>query len=107
MNRIFTFFHLFFILTYLIIHIIKHTFNYLDNVDVRTGTYLIDSIDNYVRFNARVALKIYRRFQGIKDDKARFYRIGKCSLPLAIRTTAGAMVMFYKDIFSTNLNKLN
>lgn len=86
---------------------IKRSFNYLDDIDVKTGAYLLDSIEDYVRFNARVALKIYRRFQGIKDNENRFYRIGKCSLPLAIRTTAGAMVMFYKDISSRNLEKLN
>lgn len=86
---------------------IKRSFNYLDDINVKTGAYLIHSIEDYIRFNARVSLKVYRRFQGIKDDETRFYRIGRCSLPLAIRTTAGAMVMFYNDISSKDLSKLN
>lgn len=65
---------------------------------VNKGAYLLDSINDYIRFNARVAIKIYRRFKNISDDEKRFYRIGRCGLPLAQRTTAGAMVLFYKDI---------
>lgn len=74
------------------------TYRYISEFQVETGTYLLKSIEDYVRFNARVALKIYRHFKSISDDKDRFYLICRCGLPLAERTTAGAMVMFYNDI---------
>ncbi|MCQ4923823.1 zinc dependent phospholipase C family protein [Tissierella carlieri] len=80
---------------------VKHTYEYIKEFQVDKGTYLLDSIEDYIRFNSRVALKIYRRFKKIPDDENRFYRISRCGLPLAERTTAGAMIMFYNDIFSS------
>jgi phospholipase C len=77
---------------------VKYTFKKLDDFNVEKGAYLLDSIENYIKFNARVALKIYKKFKSIQNDEERFFRVTKCSLPLAKRTTAGAMIMFYKDI---------
>lgn len=77
---------------------VKRTYEYIGDFQVKTGAYLLDSIEDYVRFNARVAIKIHRRFKMISDNENRYYRITKCALPLAKRTTAGAMVMFYSDI---------
>lgn len=79
---------------------VKHTYEYIKEFQVEKGTYLLDSIEDYIRFNSRVAIKIYNRFKIISDEKNRFYRITRCGLPLAERTTAGAMIMFYNDIFS-------
>lgn len=79
---------------------VKRTYENIGEFQVDNGTYLLDSIDDYVRFNARVAIKIHRRFNAISDNENRYYRITRCALPLAKRTTAGAMVMFYGDIFS-------
>lgn len=76
---------------------VKSSYEYVKEFKVETGTYMLDSIEDYIRFNSRVALKIYRRFKSIHDDKTRFYRICRCGLPLSERTTAGAMVMFYND----------
>ena len=77
---------------------VKGTYEYLEDFQVEKGAYLLDSIQNYIRFNARVAIKIYKNFNMISDDKEKFYLITKCALPLAKRTTAGAMIMFYDDI---------
>lgn len=60
--------------------------------------YFLESIADYVRFNTRVALKIYRRFSHIREDDCRYFRTIRCSLPLAKRTTTGALLLFYKDI---------
>lgn len=84
---------------------VKRTYKYIDEFKVEKGAYLVGAIEDYIRFNARVALKIHKRFKYITDDEERFYRICRCGLPLAERTTAGAMVMFYNDIFSKK--KLN
>lgn len=77
---------------------VMRTYDYMDDFKVEKGTYLLDFIEDYIRFNSRVALKIHKKFKVITDDENRFYRITRCTLPLAKRTTAGAMVMFYNDI---------
>ncbi len=77
---------------------IKRTYGYIKDFQVHTGAYLIHSIRDYIRFNARVAMKIHSHFSYITDDELRYYKIARCSLPLAKRTTAGAMIMFYKQI---------
>ena len=76
------------------------TYKYVSEFQVETGTYLLKSIEDYVRFNSRVALKVYRKFKSVKDNNERFYLICRCGLPLAERTTAGAMVMFFNEISS-------
>lgn len=62
--------------------------------------YKLNSIPDYVRFNSRLALKIHRKFKGIKEDECRFSRITKCTIPLSIRTTAGLMILYYNEIAS-------
>jgi len=78
---------------------VKRTYVNLKDFKVEKGTYFLDSISDYIRFNARVAVKIYKKYKDISWGEERFHRIAKCSIPLAKRTTAGAMVMFYRDIF--------
>ena len=77
---------------------VKRTYEYLEDFQVKNGAYLLDTIEDYISFNARVAIKIYKKFNNISDNEKRFYRISKCALPLAKRTTAGAMIMFYNDV---------
>ena len=78
---------------------VKRTYQYNKDFKVETGAYLISSIEDYVWFNARVAMKVYKHFHSIKKDEERYYKIAKCTLPLAKRTTAGAMIMFYNTLF--------
>ncbi|HWQ80021.1 MAG TPA: zinc dependent phospholipase C family protein [Anaerovoracaceae bacterium] len=77
---------------------VKRTYQYVHNFQALQGAYVMSTIENYVKFNARIALKIHRRFRDIEDDENRYYRTAKCTLPLAERTTAGAMVLFYNNI---------
>lgn len=77
---------------------VKRTYDNVDVFQAYQGAYLLSSIENYIRFNARIALKIYKRFRLIKNADSRYYRITKCTLPLAEKTTAGAMVLFYRQI---------
>ncbi len=85
---------------------VKRTYKYVGEFQVETGTYLLDSIENYIRFNARIALKVYKRFKDISEDEERYHQIAACGLPLAKRTTAGAMVMFYREVFGFNDKKV-
>lgn len=78
---------------------IKRSYKYIKEFKIKEGTYLLDSIEDYVRFNTRVALRVDKHFRYIEEEEDRFYRIARCCLPLAQRTTAGAFVTFYKDAF--------
>lgn len=78
---------------------IKRSYKYIKEFKINEGTYILDSVEEYVRFNTRVAIRIDRHFRAIPDEEDRFYRIARCGLPLAQRTTAGAFVTFYKDAF--------
>ncbi len=78
---------------------VKRTYRYVRDFRAEKGSVLFDTIHEYIRFNARVAMKVYKKFRVIKESEQRYYRTARCTLPLAERTTAGCMVMFYKDIF--------
>ena len=77
---------------------IKKTYRYMDIFRVDSGAHLLKSYKDYIEFNARVSKRIYKKFKHIKDSDERYYSLAKCGLPLAERTTAGAMVIFYKEI---------
>lgn len=77
---------------------VLRTYQHVTDFQVEKGAYLLDSIENYIKFNARIAMKVHKRFKRIPDDEERFHKIAGCSLPLAERTTAGAMVMFYDEV---------
>ncbi|HVI40551.1 MAG TPA: zinc dependent phospholipase C family protein [Anaerovoracaceae bacterium] len=77
---------------------VKRTYQNVNAFQAYQGAYVLSTIENYMKFNAKTALKIYKRFRTIKNDESRYYRITKCTLPLAERTTAGAMVMFYDNV---------
>lgn len=64
---------------------------------------VFDEIEDFVRFNTKVALRIYKQFKKIKDDNLRFYKTTRCSLPLAQRTTAGCLIMFLRKVNSIDL----
>lgn len=82
---------------------IKKTYENVGIFRAKKAPYVLNSIEDYVRFNSRVALKVYRRFKDIDKNKYRYYRIARCNVPLAMRTSAGAMMMFYNDINDKNI----
>ncbi|OLS03580.1 zinc dependent phospholipase C family protein [Tissierella creatinophila] len=77
---------------------IKKTYRYMDTFRVDRGVHIMDRYEDYVEFNARVSKRIYKKHKNIKDSDERYYSFAKCGLPLAERTTAGAMILFYKEI---------
>ena len=83
---------------------VKRTYQYIQDFQVERGTYVLDSIEDYIRFNARVAIRIHKKFKKISNAEERFYRTTRCALPIAKRTSAGAMLIFYNDIFSNKNN---
>ena len=81
---------------------VKRTHENVKSFRAEHGAYLLSSIESFIKFNARTAIKIHKKFRAIQDDEKRFYRITRCTLPLAERTTAGAMVLFYHKIQKNN-----
>jgi phospholipase C len=77
---------------------VKRTYQNIDAFQAYQKAYVLSTIENYVKFNARTALKVYKRFRGVSDDEDRYYRITRCTLPLAERTTAGALITFYNNV---------
>lgn len=77
---------------------VKQTYDSIVEFNAEKGAYLLDSIESYIKYNSQIAIKIYKKYNGIKNEEYRYYQITKCALPLAVRTTAGAMIMFYNDV---------
>ncbi len=86
---------------------VKRTYKYIHEFRTKQGGVYFDEYSNFIKFNAKTAMKIYKRFKTIEEDEKRFYHITKCILPLAARTTAGCMLMFYNQVFNKNIEKLN
>ena len=61
------------------------------------GGYYGDDIQEYIRCNARCAIKIFSKLKDIDDSKKRYYTIAKFTLPLAQKSTAGCLLTFYKN----------
>lgn len=78
---------------------VRNTYDHVKEFRAETGAYRLKSLENYMRFNARIAIKVYKRFRDIKEDEIRFYKTSACILPLAQRTTAGFMVLFFNKMF--------
>lgn len=77
---------------------IKKIYLFTPEFKVSNGGYYIESIEEAIRYNARIAMKTYSKLMYILDDNLRNYTISKYMLPLAERTTAGCLMRFYKDI---------
>lgn len=82
-------------------YVIKTYQNVHDYRDLN-GAYKLKSLENYFRFNARVALKVHKHYRHIKKDDERFDKITRCVIPLAERTTAGFMLSFYEKAIEDN-----
>lgn len=67
------------------------------NFSATHGGYYMDSIAEFIRCNARTAIKIFNRLKDIEDDEKRYFTITKFTLPLAQKTTAGCLMRFYRD----------
>lgn len=62
-----------------------------------SGIYM-NSIKNYIEFNAKLAIKTYNKYQHEQNENLRYHKITSVILKLAQRTTAGMMLKFVHDI---------
>lgn len=77
---------------------IKRTYLKTLSFRVGNGGCYLDTIEEFIKYNAKAAIKIHSRLNDIKNDETRYYEITKFILPLAQRTTAGCFMRFYKDV---------
>lgn len=77
--------------------IIRNHKNY-DEFRLEYGGIYFDSIEEYIEFNSREAINIYKHNSAIKNRESRFFLITSNILTMAQATTAGVMVKFYRDI---------
>ena len=82
---------------------VKKHYNMTANFRVERGSIKLNSISEYVDFNAKMALKIDERYEDIEQERLRFYKIAMKSLALSQKSTAGCMLMFYNDLFIRNM----
>jgi Zinc dependent phospholipase C. len=61
------------------------------------GYYYMRCINEAIACNARNAIKIFAKLKRIEDEYKRFHTITKFILPLAQKSSAGCLMMFYKD----------
>lgn len=59
---------------------------------------ILQSVTDYANYNSSNALKIDYLYQNITDLNTKFYLIALKSITLAQKTSAGCMIMFYKDL---------
>lgn len=78
---------------------IIRTYKYVQEYKAEKGSYQLKSLENYMKFNGRIAMKVYKHYKYIKNDEDRFKKIACCTLPLAERTTAGFMLYFFQKAF--------
>jgi phospholipase C len=77
---------------------VKLTYNIKDEFITFDKPIVFKELKDYILFNTKTSLRTYRQFKKIDNKIQRYYRITKCILPLAQRTTAGCLLMFLKDI---------
>ncbi|MEG1310842.1 MAG: zinc dependent phospholipase C family protein [Romboutsia sp.] len=62
---------------------------------------ILNSIEEYANYNSTNALYIDHMYREIEDLGTRFYLTASNSLILSQKSSAGCMLMFYKDLFLT------
>lgn len=69
-----------------------------DEFKIEEGGIYFNSLKDYINFNSKEAINVYRKHWHVKNRHARFQIITSIILTMAQATTAGLMLKFYKDI---------
>lgn len=73
-----------------------------DEFRINNGGIYLESLVDYIHYNSKESIKIYRKHCNIKNKHVRFHLITSLILTMAQATTAGLMLKFYKDIQEIN-----
>lgn len=76
---------------------VHRTYDEVEIFKAEDGGVYLKSVEEFIRYNAKIAMKLHKKFHCVPENEERFYRITKYSLPLAEKTTAGCFLMFYRD----------
>ncbi len=76
---------------------IQQIFRELDEYRAHEGGVYLKSIEELIKYNAKIAIKVYKKFHCVSNKEKKYFRITKYILPLAEKTTAGCFLMFYKE----------
>ncbi|MDP4091144.1 MAG: zinc dependent phospholipase C family protein [Bacillota bacterium] len=66
--------------------------------DAETGIKRYESIEDYIRSNAKMAHETYNEYEAIDNLEERYHRIASVIVKEAQRTTAGLMMDFYEEV---------
>lgn len=69
-----------------------------DEFRLEKGGIYLNSIEEYVDYNSRNAISIYRQHSNVKNIHTQFHLITSVILTMAQATTAGLLLKFYEDI---------
>jgi len=77
---------------------VKENYTKINRFKCREEPIILQSVTDYANYNSLRALKIDYLYRNIVDLSSKFYLIALKSITLAQRTSAGCMIMFYKDL---------
>ena len=80
---------------------VKENYNKIKRFKCREEPIILQSVTEYVNYNSLSALKIDYIYENVVDLNSKFYLIALKSITLAQKTSAGCMIMFYKDLLCT------
>lgn len=74
------------------------THRHHDEFKIEEGGIYFNFLKQYIDFNSKEAIKVYRKHSHVQNRQIRFHIITSKILTMAQATTAGLMFKFYKDI---------
>ncbi len=80
---------------------VRENYRKINKFKCREEPIILQSVTDYANYNSSNALKIDYLYQNITDLNTKFYLIALKSITLAQKTSAGCMIMFYKDLLYT------
>lgn len=79
---------------------IKVNHNKIKRFTATKGIVKLSRIEEYAYNNAQIAINLDIMYKSVTPVNTKFYLWGTKCLPLAQRSSAGCMLMFYKDLFN-------
>ncbi len=83
---------------------VKQTHEEVEIFKATEGGIYLNNVEDFIKYNAKIAIKVYKKFHCVPDAGEKFYRITKYILPLAEKTTAGCYLMFYRQMSKRDIS---
>lgn len=79
---------------------VKNNYMSISRFKAKDGMIKKNSIEEYVNYNSKQAISYDKMYESVNSLKNKFYMLSTKCLPLAQKTTAGFLIMFFDEIFS-------